>query len=196
MAAGSVEGTKERILDAAYKLFAEHGYEHTPISLIMKTVGRSKGTFYSHYQRKEDIALDIIDKQVYRNYGFIEKVVEPYIYQKDYHVLDFFTGYFTIGLHLEDRKEWTLVFNDLIRLSIKDEVIREKLSLVHNGWIYLFNRAISRGIELKQLSEDIDREAIIKVILSLYKGIQLERTYGNGPDIEQIRYILERILRQ
>ncbi|UOE53490.1 TetR/AcrR family transcriptional regulator [Cytobacillus oceanisediminis] len=188
------KGTKKLILDVAYGLFAELGYEQTPVSLIMERAGKSKATFYSHYKRKEDIMLDIIDQQVYRNFNFIQEVVIPYIRQDNFEILEFFTGYFQIGLHLEDRKDWTLVYNDLIRLSVHDEVIRMKLSKAHDNWLKLFDTAIKRGIELKQLPEDLNKEAIINSIFSLYKGIHLERVYGSGPNMEQIHYFLKRLL--
>lgn len=186
--------TKKLILDTAYKLFAKLGYEQTPVSLIMEKVGKSKATFYSHYKRKEDIMLDIIDQQVYRNSNLVEEVILPYLKDDNFQILDFFTGFFQVGLNLKDRKDWTLVFNDIIRLSINDEVIREKLKDAHNGWIDLFNKAITRGIELNQLSEDVNKEAIIKTILSLYNGVHLEKVYDSGPNMEQIHYFLKRLL--
>jgi len=190
------KGTKKLILDVAYELFAKLGYEQTPVSLIMERVGKSKATFYAHFKRKEDIMLNIVDQQVYRNSSFIQEVVHPFIRQDNFEILEFFTGFFQIGLHLEDRKEWTLVYNDLIRLSVTDEVIRTQLANVHDGWIKLFDTALTRAIELKQLPEDLNKEAIIKSILSLYKGIHLERVYGSGPNMEQIHYFLKRLLLQ
>lgn len=50
------EETVNRILDTAYRLFLEKGYEHTSIQDIINHLGGlSKGAIYHHFKSKEDI---------------------------------------------------------------------------------------------------------------------------------------------
>jgi len=46
---------KERILDSAYKLFCECGYEKTSVQKIVDASDTSKGGFYHHFKTKEDV---------------------------------------------------------------------------------------------------------------------------------------------
>ena len=51
---------RERVLDAAVTLFAEHGVHGTSLQMIADRVGVSKAAVYYQFQSKEDIALEVI----------------------------------------------------------------------------------------------------------------------------------------
>lgn len=48
-------GAKERIIDAAWELFREKGYEDTTLQDIIDKSGTSRGAFYHHFRAKEDL---------------------------------------------------------------------------------------------------------------------------------------------
>ena len=57
------EETVKLILDVAFRLFMEKGYEHTSIQDIINNLGGlSKGAIYHHFKSKEDILLAVIDR--------------------------------------------------------------------------------------------------------------------------------------
>ena len=57
------EETMHLIVDTAYRLFMEQGYEHTSIQDIIDQLGGlSKGAIYHHFKSKEDILIAVIDK--------------------------------------------------------------------------------------------------------------------------------------
>ena len=57
------EGNKEQaILDAAVKVFAQHGYHHAKISSIANTANVATGSVYLYYKNKESILLSIFDR--------------------------------------------------------------------------------------------------------------------------------------
>lgn len=49
------ERTVEKILDCAYHLFVEKGYDKTTIQDIVMRLGMSKGAIYHHFKAKEEI---------------------------------------------------------------------------------------------------------------------------------------------
>jgi len=51
--------TRERILDIALELFTEQGYEKTSLREIADRLGTTKAALYHHFQRKEDILLEL-----------------------------------------------------------------------------------------------------------------------------------------
>jgi TetR/AcrR family transcriptional repressor of nem operon len=51
------DATRERILDAASRLFREHGIAAVGLAKIMAEADLTVGTFYTHFKSKE--ALDI-----------------------------------------------------------------------------------------------------------------------------------------
>ena len=57
------EETVRLILDVAFRLFMEKGYEHTSIQDIIKHLGGlSKGAIYHHFKSKEDILFAVADR--------------------------------------------------------------------------------------------------------------------------------------
>ncbi|HIW34711.1 MAG TPA: TetR/AcrR family transcriptional regulator [Candidatus Paenibacillus intestinavium] len=54
------EERKQEILDAAAILFTTKGYGKTTINDILQTVGIAKGTFYYHFQSKEEVMDAIV----------------------------------------------------------------------------------------------------------------------------------------
>jgi len=57
----STKTTKERIINAAKKLFAERGYQKTTIMDISKQAGLSEAALYEYFKGKEDLLLTIPD---------------------------------------------------------------------------------------------------------------------------------------
>lgn len=56
------EVTRQRILDAAKKLFAQKGYEHTTIQDILDELeDLSKGAIYHHFKNKEAMLHALVD---------------------------------------------------------------------------------------------------------------------------------------
>ncbi|WP_181451001.1 TetR/AcrR family transcriptional regulator [Helicobacter valdiviensis] len=49
------QAKKERILDIAYKIFLEHGYEKTSLQMIVKETGGSLATIYEIFQNKNNL---------------------------------------------------------------------------------------------------------------------------------------------
>ena len=57
------EETVNFILDTAFRLFMEKGYEHTSIQDIIDHLGGlSKGAIYHHFKSKEDILIAVTDR--------------------------------------------------------------------------------------------------------------------------------------
>ena len=57
------EETVQLILDVAFRLFMEKGYERTSIQdIIDRLGGLSKGAIYHHFKSKDDILMAVTDR--------------------------------------------------------------------------------------------------------------------------------------
>ena len=50
--------TRDLVLDAALRLFSEHGYLGVRVADIAKEAGVSRATFYQHFAEREQILAD------------------------------------------------------------------------------------------------------------------------------------------
>lgn len=72
-AAGAPEGgaretarrakTRERLIDAAYRQFCEHGINGTSIEAICDDAGFTRGAFYSNFASKEELFFALADRE-------------------------------------------------------------------------------------------------------------------------------------
>ncbi|HEY4409680.1 MAG TPA: TetR/AcrR family transcriptional regulator [Acidimicrobiia bacterium] len=53
--------TRARLVDAAAAVFAEHGYNASRISDMVRLAGISQGNFYRHFQSKDEILLAVLE---------------------------------------------------------------------------------------------------------------------------------------
>ncbi len=67
------EKKRERILNAAIKLFSKKGFEKTSIADITTHAGVAKGTFYSFFEKKGDVLLYFVDREIETSRKEIQK---------------------------------------------------------------------------------------------------------------------------
>ncbi len=54
--------TKQRLLDVGMGMLLEHGYHGLGIQALLDAARTPKGSFYHHFEDKEDFALQVIDQ--------------------------------------------------------------------------------------------------------------------------------------
>jgi AcrR family transcriptional regulator len=65
---------KQRILEVAGAMFAEHGYEGTAMQDVAKELGLTRAALYYHYASKADILREIIDAETTRFSASLETI--------------------------------------------------------------------------------------------------------------------------
>lgn len=65
--------TRRKILEVARKKFEYKGFSDTSLQEIVGEIGLTRGAFYHHYKRKEDILFDLIKEMQNEIAQYIEK---------------------------------------------------------------------------------------------------------------------------
>lgn len=65
---------KQRILEVAGAMFAEHGYDATSMQDVAKALGLTRAALYYHYASKADILREIIDAETTRFAASLETI--------------------------------------------------------------------------------------------------------------------------
>src|SRR5271167_4456714 len=55
------EGTRQKIVEAAARIFNRRGYEGSALSELMAATGLKKGGIYRHFSSKEELAVEAFD---------------------------------------------------------------------------------------------------------------------------------------
>ncbi|HEX6564894.1 MAG TPA: TetR/AcrR family transcriptional regulator [Chthoniobacterales bacterium] len=67
--------TKQKLLRSAEQLFNHGGYEKASVDLIAENAGFSKGAFYSNFESKEAIFLELLESSKRRNIEALESLL-------------------------------------------------------------------------------------------------------------------------
>ena len=153
----ATKSTYEIILETAYRLFAEHGFEKTSMAMIGREIGISKPALYYHFTSKEaiiDVLFDEICKSTafsnffrieqYTKDNFEEKLVadglsiirtqtEDVHYSRimhQYQALGYRNPKYTLKL-LESLGGFTKGFHELLRHGVSIGAVKEEDTLVH-----------------------------------------------------------------
>ncbi len=160
--------TKEKIVQAMFKLIAEQGYEKASIGKIAEKVGIKKASVYYYYRKKEEILYEIIDNyinitQFGSEYCEINSDVEYKEYLHDY------------GINLIEEYTENLDFRKLYAeinlLSSRNEVVQEKKLVAVNSYRDMFENFFEHGKSIKALPEDFNVHNNAQLIILLFAGI-------------------------
>jgi TetR/AcrR family transcriptional regulator, fatty acid metabolism regulator protein len=67
---------RERILAAAVKVFAKHGFYATRVSDIAREAGVADGTIYLYFKNKDDVLISIFDDRIRRLIEVLHREIE------------------------------------------------------------------------------------------------------------------------
>ncbi|HRQ63833.1 MAG TPA: TetR family transcriptional regulator C-terminal domain-containing protein [Xanthomonadaceae bacterium] len=60
--AHAIQSARERLLDEGLRLLLMHGYNSLGVQTLLDAAGVPKGSFYHHFESKQDFALKVIDR--------------------------------------------------------------------------------------------------------------------------------------
>ena len=78
---GAAPEKRERILNAAVKVFAKNGFYATRVSEIAKAAGVADGTIYLYFKNKDDVLITIFEEGIQRLLAILREVAaadEPF----------------------------------------------------------------------------------------------------------------------
>jgi AcrR family transcriptional regulator len=59
--------TRRRLIEAAMQVWARYGYEACAVDEVARQAGVSKGAVYFHFRSKEDLLLEVVELQLWRD---------------------------------------------------------------------------------------------------------------------------------
>ena len=147
--------TKKKIVNAAWKLFYEQGYDNTTVEEIIFESGTSKGSFYHYFEGKDALLSSL-------SYLFDEKYEELVTQlteeQTAYEKLIF------LNCHLFEMIDFGVAPELLTRLYSTQLTTRgEKHLLDRNRFYYrLLYKIMGEGQQKNQLSDDMTVSELVK----------------------------------
>lgn len=70
------ERTRERLLDAAFEVFARQGVQGASIEAVCEAAGFTRGAFYSNFENKEELFLALMDRETRTHVAALEAALK------------------------------------------------------------------------------------------------------------------------
>jgi AcrR family transcriptional regulator len=168
--------TREAIIEAAAKIFAEKGYEGMTIKLIADEVGVTPPAVYAFFKNKEEVFLQVYRLVLTDHFDIAayhsEKLQDLPVKEQLYKILvELFNYHIREELQVKIFMRLLLFPPDVFPVNLKEELIK-----VEEMEIDLFSRIFERGIQSGELRPG-DSRAYAGAMLCLMDGLfwQLQR---------------------
>ncbi|PFV77740.1 TetR family transcriptional regulator [Bacillus sp. AFS059628] len=143
--------TSQNIVEASFKLMAEHGIEKMSLSMIAKEVGISKPAIYYHFSSKEAL-VDFLFEEIFSGYHFVS-----YFDKEQYTKENFAEKLIADGLHMlseyEGQEGILRVINEFIVTASRNEKYQKRLFEIQEDFLNGFHDLLKRGVELGVVSK-------------------------------------------
>ncbi|MDA2165958.1 TetR/AcrR family transcriptional regulator [Bacillus cereus] len=148
--------TSQNIVEASFKLMAEHGIEKMSLSMIAKEVGISKPAIYYHFSSKEAL-VDFLFEEIFSGYHFVS-----YFDKGQYTKENFAEKLIADGLHMlseyEGQEGILRVINEFIVTAARNEKYQKRLFEIQEEFLNGFHDLLKKGVRLGVVSQDATEE--------------------------------------
>ena len=148
--------TSQNIVEASFKLMAEHGIEKMSLSMIAKEVGISKPAIYYHFSSKEAL-IDFLFEEIFSGYHFVS-----YFDKEQYTKENFAEKLIADGLHMlseyEGQEGILRVINEFIVTASRNEKYQKRLFEIQEDFLNGFHDLLKKGVELDVVSQQATEE--------------------------------------
>jgi TetR/AcrR family transcriptional regulator, transcriptional repressor for nem operon len=174
-------GNRERILEAAVRLFHERGFQGTSLDDIIAASGVCRSNLYYHFRSKEALGLAVLDWLAER---FTAAVLDSTL--RDARVsarrrLERFLTSITEGLEGGAYRRGCPFGNLAAELAGEHPKFRERLGGLFRRWETAVVGCLRDGIRRGEFRSDLDVDCIATALVSQFEGaVLLSKTYGHG----------------
>jgi AcrR family transcriptional regulator len=170
-------GTRDRILDAATRLFAEKGYGPTSIAEILRVAGANSGSLYHFFPTKQDLLVAVLDRYLT---GIGPMLFEPTWrgvedpVERVFRLLARYREYLISTGHLYGCPIGSIA----LELHEPDPVVREKLAANFSAWTDAVERCFREAGD--RLPAEVDARQLAAFTLSVMEGAVMQARTQRG----------------
>jgi AcrR family transcriptional regulator len=179
------ERTRERLLDAAYQVFAQHGVHGASIEAICDAAGFTRGAFYSNFESKEELFIVLADRQVRSRLAALEEAVTaldadaPKRDLLDHDAVQSVLA--AVTSDPGDERHWYLMTTEFELLALRDPEVGVRWVAQQRALRGELAAALPRLLARLGLRFRVDAETAVHLLLTAYEaGVREAFLTGTG----------------
>ena len=161
------DNLRQKIMDAAWELFYEKGYENTTVNDIIKRAGTSKGGFYYYFKAKDELLnslYSIFDREYEKFYATMDKSLNCLLQLQ---LLGQYVSFFIQGNVSPE-------FLSAVYKSQLSSQTQENYLSPDRYYIKLVKKIIAEGQERGEIRDDISIDVLAHHVLVIERGIFID----------------------
>lgn len=165
------EETRRKIMDVAFKLFVEQGFDNTTIDQITEQADVGKGTFYNYFPSKEAVFFDFME-DLGNQRG--EKLWAGILEMQDTRQ--------RLARTFKSTTSWFEEYPELMRIYIIDRVnagLKNPRNYKHNNLERYLFEILKMGQEIGDIRDDVEPMQLVNYMDGIFL-MQIIRWFENG----------------
>lgn len=182
------QATRERVVEAARRLFEEVGYEETTIRMVAERAGVSVGSVFTTFESKVDIFNYILFEKFEALFSELQRI-SPYLRGSACHRI---ASLMSIAYGVECQ-QLDLMISHLAASHGWPRRIEEEHNKRRARLLGLFRDALDQGVASGELRADVDLDLFVSILLDVYVR-NYRRAYYERLSTEDLSALTERQL--
>lgn len=171
--------TKQQLLETGLALLLEHGYNHLGIQTLLKEAGIPKGSFYHHFDSKEDFALQVVDLYMER----VHEALRACVHDEGRPPLDRVRGFFetTKGQYQQDGYLGCMLGGLGQELSGLNDAFRLRIDACFKEIAGMLSGCLEEAREQGDLPPETDCGEMADLLIDCWEGAALRSRLRRSP---------------
>jgi AcrR family transcriptional regulator len=167
------EQTRRKLLKSARKIFARDGFEAARLEDIARDAGHTRGAFYAHFSRKEDLFFALLKEQWFEHVASVQELVDGQ--SETGNKLRVMRDFYVRQLA---NSEWALLMLEFKLFAARHKRVRKRLAAEHREIRQSLNvRHLDMAVKRQRMNPDFSPNAIRVILDSLLQAIVLQREF-------------------
>ena len=165
---------RERILDAAVRVFAKKGFHATRVSEVAKAAGVADGTIYLYFKSKDELLVSLFEDRVQRLLAFLQRELPATqgAAGKLRRIIEL-----QLGL-MEGERDLAEVVTVIVRQSTK--LMKEYAAPKFNAYLDAIAGVVQDGQSSGELRADVSPHVAARAIFGALDGITMTWALGRA----------------
>jgi TetR/AcrR family fatty acid metabolism transcriptional regulator len=171
---GAAPDKRDRILNAAIKVFAKNGFYATRVSEIAKAAGVADGTIYLYFKNKDDVLISIFEDGIRRLLTILREVAasDDPVEQRITRIIEL-----QLGL-LEDQRDLAEVITVNLRQSSR--LLKQYGAPLFMEYIEVLAGVVDEGQKQGTFRSDLNSRVVARALFGALDGILLTWALGEA----------------
>lgn len=164
---------KQDIIQSGHELFFEKGYGVTGISEITDRIGIPKGSFYNHFNSKEEFGIAVLDFYLNNNNNYLQDVLLNKNNSPLNNLKKFIVNFIEIQENVYHCTRGCLMGNMTTELADVNSTFQQKTKAGFDDATAIFETCLENAKELEEVSKDLDTNQTAIFLVNSWQGTLL-----------------------